>query len=221
MKHQPICCPLCLQTTHDEPWLVETRKYLQGREHYNCQRCKLVFVPEKFHVSDDEALAIYDQHDNKPNDPGYRKFLSRAAEPVLRLLPKGSQGIDFGSGPGPTLSIMLNESGMHCLDYDIFYANIPERLQQNYDFITSTEVFEHLPQPRQVLDQLVPLLNAGGLLVIMTQRPKTIERYQKWNYILDPTHITFFRDETFQWIATHWEIELIELHKDVAVFRKA
>ncbi|WP_241973667.1 class I SAM-dependent methyltransferase [Aliidiomarina shirensis] len=199
---------------------METRKPLQGREHYSCENCKLVFVPEAFHVSDAQALTIYNQHDNNSNDLGYRTFLSRAAEPVLRFLPKGSQGLDFGSGPGPTLSLMLNEAGMRCFEYDIFYANVPERLQQNYDFITSTEVFEHLPQPRQVLNQLVPLLNHGGLLVIMTQRPKTIERYQKWNYILDPTHITFFRNETFEWIAAHWGIELVELHKDVAVFAK-
>lgn len=220
MKPHQLSCPLCLQLIHEEPWHVETRKHLQGREHYNCANCKLVFVPAAFHVSDAEALTIYNQHDNNPEDLGYRTFLLRAAEPVLRLLPKGSQGLDFGSGPGPTLSLMFNEAGMHCLNYDIFYANLPERLQQKYDFITSTEVFEHLPNPGQVLDQLVPLLNQGGLLVIMTQRPKTLDRYQKWNYILDPTHITFFRDETFQWIAKHWGIELVELHQDVAVFCK-
>lgn len=219
MPSQILCCPLCLHTVDAKPWLLETRKPLPGREHYSCANCKLVFVPERFHISDAEALTIYNQHDNNPEDLGYRAFLSRAAEPVLRLLPKGSFGLDFGSGPGPTLSLMFTESGMQCLDYDIFYANVPERLEQHYDFITSTEVFEHLPQPRQVFDQLVPLLNAGGLLVIMTQRPATIERYQKWNYILDPTHITFFRDETFQWIASHWNLQLIELHKDVAVFR--
>lgn len=220
MQTQPIRCPLCLQVSNSEPWFVETRKYLQGREHYSCEHCHLVFVPEPFHVSDDEALAVYNQHENNPHDPRYRKFLSRAAEPVERIMPKGSSGLDFGSGPGPTLSIMLNEAGMHCVDYDIFYANLPERLEQKYDFITSTEVFEHLPQPRQVLNQLVPLLNSNGLLVIMTQRPKAPEIYRQWTYILDPTHITFYREETFHWIAQHWDLELLEVHKDVVVFRK-
>ncbi|RUO18746.1 methyltransferase [Aliidiomarina iranensis] len=213
-------CPLCREAIAGEPWFVETRAPLQGREHFQCMHCHVVFVPQRFHVSDAEAKALYELHENNPNDIGYRKFLARAAEPVQRLLPQGSSGLDFGSGPGPTLSLMLNEAGFPCSIFDIFYANNPERLQQTYDFITSTEVFEHLAQPRQVLNQLVPLLNHGGLLVIMTQRPKTIDRYQKWTYLLDPTHITFFRDETFQWIAQHWPLELIELHKDVAVLQK-
>lgn len=232
-------CPLCSATcviavtpaqvatidnatsaANNQLWHVETRKALHGRMFIRCANCALVFVPSQQHLTNIEEKAHYDLHDNNPEDLGYRRFLSRAAEPVTRLMAKGSNGLDFGSGPGPTLSLMLNEAGMHCADYDLYYANHPELLRQQYDFITSTEVFEHLANPRAVLDQLMPMLNTNGILVIMTQRPRDIEAFARWRYILDPTHITFFNEQSFEYTAQHWHIELLELHKDVVVFRK-
>jgi hypothetical protein len=216
-------CPLCAaQDRQHAPyiWHTEQRKPLTGRVHLRCPNCALVFVPSAYHLSAAAEKAYYDLHENNGGDAGYRKFLSRAAEPILRLMPAGSHGLDFGSGPGPTLSLMLNEAGIQCADYDLYYAHHPELLQRQYDFITSTEVFEHLAKPRATLDELVPLLNSSGLLVIMTQRPRDVSAFAQWQYILDPTHITFFSEQSFAYIAKHWQLELLELHQDVVVFRK-
>jgi len=49
-------------------------------------------------------------------DPRYRRFLARLAEPLIAHLPKGARGLDFGCGPGPTLSLMLREAGFACAD---------------------------------------------------------------------------------------------------------
>ncbi|MGB2360319.1 MAG: methyltransferase, partial [Porticoccaceae bacterium] len=55
--------------------------------------------------------AIYDQHQNSPDDLQYRRFLSRLTEPLLERLGPCSRGLDFGCGPGPTLSVMMAEQG--------------------------------------------------------------------------------------------------------------
>ena len=68
-----------------------------------------MFVPRSYHLSAADEKAQYDLHENDPNDPGYRAFLDRLAGPLDKRLAPHSHGLDFGCGPGPTLSVMLEE----------------------------------------------------------------------------------------------------------------
>lgn len=219
-------CPLCFATAN-QLWLTNTSATsLAGREYWNCQVCDLVFVPAKFHLRPAQELEVYLQHENNPDDPGYRQFLSRLYQPLLQqlaLLPVAKAkitGLDFGSGPGPTLSLMFNEAGYTCANYDPYFDPHPHLLNQNYTFITSSEVFEHLAQPAQVIQQLVNCLRPQGFLGIMTQRPLNQEAFKTWHYLADPTHITFYTSKCFAWIAAHWQLERVYLSKDVILLRK-
>ena len=69
----------------------------------------LLFVQSADYLSAREEQAEYDLHENSPDDPRYRNFLSQLFEPVLAMISPGSYGLDFGSGPGPTLSCMFEE----------------------------------------------------------------------------------------------------------------
>ena len=46
--------------------------------------------------------------------------------------------------------------------FDPFYAPDSKVLEQQYDFITTTEVLEHLHHPRSELDQLWSCLKPRG-----------------------------------------------------------
>ena len=92
------------------------------RNYVSCGKCRLVFVPNKFHLSASDEKEIYDQHQNNPDDSGYRVFLSRLLTPLVERLEPNRTGLDFGSGPGPTLSVMLSEKGHEMDIYDPFYA---------------------------------------------------------------------------------------------------
>ncbi|MGE6605251.1 class I SAM-dependent methyltransferase [Halomonas sp. NPDC076908] len=188
-------CPLCAEST--------TALYHQDRrrDYYQCATCKLVFVPPEHHLSAVAEKAEYDKHQNSPHDTGYRRFLGRLFTPLLAKLTPGSRGLDFGSGPGPTLSIMFAEQGYPVAIYDPFYARDPSVLSQAYDFITATEVIEHLSQPGQVLAQLSAQLVPGGYLGLMTKRVSSHNAFTRWHYISDPTHISFFSEQTFRWWA--------------------
>ena len=85
--------------------------------------------------------------------------------------------------------------------YDPFYASDTSVLNQAFDFITATEVVEHLSQPGQVLARLVAQLAPGGYLGLMTKRVSSSDAFTRWHYISDPTHISFFSEETFRWWA--------------------
>ncbi|GAA5525593.1 hypothetical protein Maes01_02164 [Microbulbifer aestuariivivens] len=157
----------------------------------------------EFHLSAQKERAYYDLHENDVSDEGYRRFLSRCSEPLLARLEGASEGLDFGCGPAPLLARMLEAQGHQVALYDPFYAPDSEVLQRDYDFIVTTEVVEHLSAPGAELTALWSKLRPGGLLAIMTKRVISRERFASWHYIRDPTHICFFSDASFQWLAEH------------------
>ena len=207
-------CPLCDINRGEEYFVDRRRTYLF------CATCHLVFVPPTYFVSPEEEKSTYDHHQNSPEDQEYRRFLSRLFLPMHDLLGPGKHGLDFGSGPGPTLSVMFKEAGYPMATYDHFYAHNPEVLTTSYDFITATEVVEHLHAPGRVLHQIWTLLKPGGYLGLMTKLVLDRKAFANWHYKNEPTHVCFFSRPTFEWLATQWQAELQFIGKDVIVFRK-
>ena len=208
-----IECPLC-QVSEGAHFYEDHRVY------FRCPTCLLVYVPPQQFLSAQEEKAVYDQHQNSPHDSGYRRFLGRLFEPMSQRLPLNSRGLDFGSGPGPTLSVMFEEAGHTMEIYDPFYSPDIIPLQQQYDFITATEVLEHLHHPRREMDRLWSCLKLNGSLGIMTKRVLDREAFSSWHYKNDPTHVCFYSIETFQWLANDWCATLTVLGNDVVVFTK-
>lgn len=211
---QPAQCPLCLGGNNPVYCQDKNRTYRQ------CQDCSLVFVPPQFHLSAVQEKAEYDLHRNDPQDPGYRNFLGRLFQPLRERLAPAAVGLDFGCGPGPTLSRMFTEAGFAVAIYDQFYADNRQLLQQKYDFISASEVVEHLRQPQQELDRLYSLLNKNGILGIMTKLVTDQAAFTSWHYKNDLSHICFFSRNTFTWLAAHWGAGLEIIGRDVILILK-
>lgn len=189
------------------------------RDYYLCNECRLIFVPPDQRLTADEEKSRYDMHENDPHDPRYRKFLSRMFDPLVEMLPENSFGLDFGSGPGPTLHLMFEEAGHAMRIHDPFYADDPSVFDQKYDFITTTETAEHLYNPLMELDRLWSRLKPGGFLGVMTRRWTTVEEFKNWHYKNDDTHVIFFHEDTFRWLQKRWKAELSIYERDVVIFR--
>jgi len=207
-------CPLCLN--NDISFFCEDKKRVYRR----CRQCLLVFVEDKFILSAEDEKAIYDLHENDVNDQGYRKFLSRLVNPLLERLSPGSSGLDFGCGPGPALAEMMKEAGHKMSLYDLYYYPDQSTLEQKYDFITSTEVVEHIKDSQKLFDTFDTLLNDKGTLGLMTKLVIDQNAFSKWHYKNDQTHIRFFSEETFLWIAKKYEMKVNFFNKDVIIFEK-
>ncbi len=207
-------CPLCSDNNSQHYAQDKKRKYWQ------CNQCSLVYVPEKYQLSQNDEKAEYDKHQNSPQDEGYRQFLNRTVKPLLKQLKPNAQGLDFGCGAGPTISEMLKPYQIAVENYDLYYFNQPELLEKQYQFITLTEVIEHIAMPAKLLKLLDSMLLAQGILAIMTKRVSNLEAFKTWHYKNDPTHICFYSQATFQWIAQkmHWRLEVQD--KDVVFFHK-
>jgi len=211
-------CPLCAS--------LDSRHFHRDRrrDYFRCVSCRLVFVPPGQHLSPAQEKAVYDQHQNRPDDPAYRRFLSRLFEPLAQRLAPGARGLDFGAGPGPTLSVMFEEAGYPMTIYDPYYAAdssvLVRRNEPSYDFITATEVAEHLAAPGREFARLVTLLPEGGWLGLMTKRVNSEEAFARWHYILDPTHICFFSEASFEWLAQRLGMHVEFPAADVALLQK-
>jgi len=213
-------CPLCKGA--GVLWHREHRHKLTPREYHRCSQCQLVYVPAAWHLSPAEEKAHYDYHQNDPADPGYRRFLSRAVTPLLAWLSgrEGAKGLDFGCGPTSAVAVMLAEHGIHCAQFDPYYRPDRRLLEQQFDFIVSTEVFEHLRQPGQEIAFLVSRLHTGGVLVVMTKRVRDLTAFRQWHYSLDPTHISYFSEQTFAWIAEQYGLRLEIIGPDVVMLHR-
>lgn len=213
MKH--LHCILCGST--DTHYYYED----ENRSYFKCHTCKLVMVPPHQHLSPEEEKKRYDLHENRPDDKGYRDFLSRLFSPLHSRLSPGSLGLDLGSGPGPALHLMFEEAGHQMRIYDPFYAADPSVFQHNYDFITATEVIEHMHDPRTDLNKVWGCLKQGGYLGIMTKLVRNREAFKTWHYIRDDTHVAFYSRDTFEWLAGHWNATVEFKGDDVIIFQKS
>ena len=208
------CCPLCGAENPELYFKDKNRVYL------SCSDCRLVFVPREFFLSRKAEKAEYDLHTNDPADPGYQRFLSRLSRPMLERLRPGQKGLDFGCGPGPAIHELFTAHG-HAVDlYDPFYANNADVFSNTYDFITATEVAEHLHHPGRVFDRLFALLHCGGWLGIMTKLVLDKGKFSHWHYIRDLTHVCFYSRVTFTYIAQRHRASLYFMSNDLILLQK-
>ncbi|MGX5174928.1 class I SAM-dependent methyltransferase [Aliikangiella sp. IMCC44653] len=206
----------------------ETQLYAKDRRrlYLQCQQCQLVYVPAQYRLTAQAEKAEYDKHQNNEQDNGYRRFLARTTTPLFAQLAakphdnRRPQGLDFGCGPGPAIKSMAAEAGYLVENYDLYYYNQPELLQKRYDFITMTEVIEHIAKPAILLKQLNGLLHHQGILAVMTKRRTDLPAFKNWHYKNDPTHICFYSIACLEWVARKmgWRLEVID--KDVVFFHK-
>jgi SAM-dependent methyltransferase len=214
-----IECPLC-GSAATEPFYRDKK-----REFFQCLECDLVFVPPEFHPTAEEEKARYDFHSHNLEDSGYRNFLNRLFQPFdpaqggpleTKLLP-GARGLDFGCGRAPTLSVLFEEAGFPCANYDLYYFNDPAVLETQYDFLTCSETIEHFRNPRAEFERFLRLVKPGGWIGIMTQlREPASSRlrgsseappFDKWFYKDDLTHLCFFSKKSFQWLEKQYGLK--------------
>ena len=204
-------CLLC--HTDSNPFELDT---------FMCPECHLVFKnPETFN-STEKDIERYSTHNNDSTDQGYLDFLGRFVTPLKPFLPQKFNALDFGCGPGPTLSLLLEEVGGSVENYDpLFFPDGHLLIPESYDVVTSTEVVEHFKTPRHDWETLVDLVKDDGVIAIMTLFYSPEIDFKKWWYKNDHTHIVFYQQKTFEYIANVFNLEILyNDNKSIIIFKK-
>jgi len=213
-KSDQFQCPLCGGKKIYSFYEDAKRIYLR------CSHCMLVFVPKSYWLSSKDEKATYDLHENNAIDQGYRQFLSRLSTPLLARLGPNKKGLDFGCGPGPALSVILEEQGQRVDLYDPFYFNDSSVFNKKYDFICATEVVEHLHYPGKEFEALFDMLQPGGWLAVMTKLVIDENAFSTWHYIRDCTHVCFYSQSTFEYLAQRFNVVSEFIGNDVILLMK-
>jgi hypothetical protein len=190
-------CKICLSAT----MVISDAKFKS--DYYLCPACHYIFLDPRGIILPEKEVELYNLHNNSLANQGYVKMLENFIAKSIAPHAHGIQkALDFGSGPGPVLAVLLQRKGFLVDIYDPYFS--PQRVyhDKTYDLITSTEVFEHLQYPKETAAMLVKHLNPHGLLAIMTLfHAGDAEDFKKWWYRRDPTHISFYSPKTLQVLA--------------------
>ena len=195
-------CPLCRTTDK-----LSSVKGMDERQYNLCQTCYLISVDREDLPDKQTEKERYLTHNNGIEHEGYVTFLRQAIDPALKYISKDMVGLDYGCGPGPTLSKLLGNEGYTCEDYDPFF--VKHDLDKKFGFIFSTEAFEHFFYPDKEIEKIWSLLEDNGIVVVMTERWQNVDQFSKWYYTRDNSHVCFYHLRTFDHICEHLRFEKI------------
>lgn len=207
-----VSCPLCSSNE-----IRSTLTGQDGRTFYQCGNCQLIYAKAEVLPSAEVEHSEYLSHENTIENEGYVRFLRQALDPTLGFIherrAKESASdetlrfLDFGCGPGPVLSELVELQGYKCEIYDPFFYPVMPAGQ--FDVIFATECFEHFHSPAKTLAEIGTKLSPGGLLAVLTEQYTDIERFSDWYYTRDKTHVSFYNKATFAWICAHFGLRMV------------
>lgn len=184
---------------------------------FKCQICKLVFKDPDIRISKDIERMHYLKHNNKIDDPEYCNYLLKMVMPIKDILRKSFKLLDFGCGASPVLATILEKKGLQVDSYDKFFYPNTEIKKSYYDIIFMSEVAEHFDNPYAEFKDIFSALKPNGKLVLRTKvLPK--RDFGNWWYMRDPTHLVFYSEETFRYLAKLYLAKFEEHKGDIYIF---
>ena len=207
-------CSVC-GSNEIRPFMLVGDKY-----YWTCNICKARILSCKHWLSKKEEFKYYQTHENISCDPAYQRFAAQLALPILDKLVPSSSGLDFGCGPDSALSAILRQHGHNMTVYDPFFFPDKNSLKKTYDFIVCSEAAEHFHQPAKEFKKFNRLLNENGWIGIMTNFQTENARFKNWHYRRDPTHVVFYRKETFEVIGKQFRWTAYFPSRNVVIFQK-
>ena len=209
-------CKICENST--------TRVYDHKKKitYYRCTNCGFISLENSHMINMVDEKKHYEKHENSLESVGYVKmfedFIAKSILPLNNI----NTVLDFGCGYEPVLSHLLMKKGMSVDIYDFYFY--PTKVYENkeYELIVSTEVFEHLKKPIEVLTTLTKHTKKDGYITLMTKfPPSNDEEFLRWWYRRDMTHISFFTPKSFEIMAQKVGLKLLKTIDDnIVVFQK-
>jgi len=193
--------------------------FYQNRDtYYQCKTCSGIFVDKADRPDSTVEKSRYEIHENNVEDMGYQKFVAPITSSIIRDFSKNDKGLDFGAGTGSAISKVLRDNGFNVLQYDPYFHDYPEFLEQKYDYIACCEVIEHFYNPKKEFLLLYDLLKNNARLYCMTDLYDDSIDFALWYYKNDPTHVFFYQSKTIEWIKKEFGFLNVSIEKRLITF---
>jgi len=198
---------------------VMDNKYVA--DYCECAHCQALQIPEPFWL--DEAYESENEAWMCNPDSGrfirnFSTYRYLASLQKAGLFPAPAKFLDFAGGYG-LLTQMLHSAGHQawltdlyvCTPFfasDRYIRNFQAIPAKSFDVVTALEVFEHLTDPRPLVNRLAALLKPEGTLVISTRIYQPGTHDATWGYLGQQwgQHVTFWSKIALKFIAqlTHF-----------------
>jgi len=206
-------CILCKGTTK-KFWKSKNREFVE------CTNCGGIQLLSQFYISKKAEEARYLTHNNDVDDPKYQDFVKPITSRILKDFSTEHNGLDYGCGTGPVISIQLEKEGYKTVLYDPYFHRQTSVLTNKYNFIICCEVMEHFYKPQQEFRTLASLLKSGGKLYCKTSLYSEKIDFDNWYYKNDVTHVFFYTEKSLIWIKDNLDFSALEIHPNAIIFGK-
>ena len=216
----PQPCALCGALARD-PVFEVTRARSEGSQTFRlvrCCFCELVMTEPQLSKPDLEAFYGQDYWGRmNPDDPAWVQRDQRHKTAFLNRFRRDGRVLDVGCGMGLFL-LALNPArwdryGLEAMPVPLAEAVKrlgPERIVQGelltaglprgqFDVVTFWDVLEHLPNPRQALEETFRLLRPGGVVLLTLPNFSSYQARcfrQDWYALSLPHHLYHFTPQT-------------------------
>ncbi len=182
---------------------------LEYDKYFLCSNCKLIhkkYIPLKIEEKERYLNHIYDDN--------YKEYMKKLTS-IINF--KNKEVLDYGCGRHPILQELYKDCNI--TNYDYYFYNDKIYLNKKYDLILVIEVIEHISDIKTTIEELLSLLNDGGMIYIHTKLYDDNTDFNKWWYFRDITHISFFSKDTFLYIKNKYKLN-IEFLDDYVIIKK-
>jgi SAM-dependent methyltransferase len=186
-----------------------------------CATCGIVFRNPR--LGDQSRLEAYEdaelRESQKVLDPKNQRHYQQMLATIERLLPRGAgrSFFDFGCGAGGFLKVAaeagfdvtglelsrgLAEMVEERFGFEVFQGLIddPRFDDRTFDVIVSTQVFEHLLDPKQTLESLREHMNRPGLLLIEVPNLSHFRERLRRGATMNDSHLFYFNGKSLPYL---------------------
>lgn len=234
-------CPICHHPELDHysrvPSLFNEGEYIR---YERCRDCGTVLrnprLPPEYRLARYEEPEMSPESKRlKPKNQVHYAYMMKSLE---RLLPPGcgKRLFDFGCGAGGFL-LEAQKAG-----FDVMGLELSKDLAQHveevhkipvyqglasdpgftekFDVIVSSQVFEHLLDPRQTLESLKERLNRPGLLLIEVPNQNDIRERLKRGRIMNDSHLFYFSASSLSRMLRDQCFRVVKIQEGMRPYRR-
>jgi hypothetical protein len=193
-------------------------------EYCLCDRCGYCFAPEFLSWPEQRFLNEIYNDEYLLVDPELSELRPSGGAQGLEDIFGGAKSLidhlDFGGGPG-TLSKLLVAKGWKSASFDPFFPESGQSKAGLHDLVTAIEVFEHVPNPRHLVENLIARLRPDGLLFFSTLlsdgEPQEASLLDWWYLAPRNGHVSLFSMSSLTILFGHYGFKLLNVSPGVHI----
>lgn len=202
-----LVCPLC---HHTAQWFIQDKK----RSYFSCKQCEFIFADPKSHI----PLKA-----NPPTTTEQKQLVSFLQSGINNIEQQNTAPLNilnFGQALEQQHLSKLKHSHHNFRQFDPLNPVHSNELTRQYDLIACHQTLSKLGQPAKEWQLLQRLLKPNALLLVEVPILNNVGQFHCWPNKKALQHIAFYHANTFQFIAHHFNLELVYQQKNLVLLRK-